>query len=254
EKPTILRELGHFRNLVNAVLRNPDEPLARIALMDEREREQTVVQWNNTATDYPRDLHIHSAFERQAARTPDRTALVFQGEKIPYWRINEDANRLAHYLIKKGVGPGNLVGVSVERSRELTVALLGVLKTGAAYVPLDPSYPLQRLASTLDDTCAECVLSNSEIRNRLPDTIRNLIMLDSEAELIRKESPLNPILDLSSVHRAYVLCTSGSSGKPKGVEGTHRGAMNRMRWMWERYPFEGGEVCCQKTNLGFVDS
>src|SRR6202521_416107 len=257
EKQTILRELGHFRNLVNAVLKNPDEPLARIALMDEREREQTVVQWNNTASDYPRDLHIHSAFERQAARTPDATALVFQGEKIPYWRINEDANRLAHYLIKKGVGPGNLVGVSVERSPELTIALLGVLKTGAAYVPLDPSYPLQRLASTLEDTRAECVLSNNGNGKKLPDTVPNLIMLDAEAELIRNESPLNPIMnimELSRVERAYVLYTSGSSGRPKGVEGTHRGAMNRMRWMWERYPFAAGEVCCQKTNVGFVDS
>jgi amino acid adenylation domain-containing protein len=257
EKQTILRELGHFRNLVNAVLKNPDEPVARIALMDDSEREQTVVQWNNTATDYPRDLHIHSAFERQAARTPDATALVFQGKKFPYWRINEDANRLAHYLIKKGVGPGNLVGVSVERSPELTVALLGVLKTGAAYVPLDPSYPLQRLASTLEDTRAECVLSNNGNGKKLPDTVRNLIMLDAEAELIRNESPLNPVMNimgLSRVERAYVLYTSGSSGKPKGVEGTHRGAMNRMRWMWERYPFAAGEVCCQKTNVGFVDS
>jgi len=257
EKQTILRELGHFRNLVNAVLKNPDEPLARIALMDEREREQTVVQWNNTATDYPRDLHIHGAFERQAARTPDRTALVFQGEKIPYWRINEDANRLAHYLVKKGVGPGNLVGVSIERSPELTVALLGVLKTGAAYVPLDPSYPLQRLASTLEDARAECVLSNNGIGKKLPDTVRNLIMLDSEAKPIRNESPLNPVMNImgwSRVERAYVLYTSGSSGRPKGVEGTHRGAMNRMRWMWERYPFKAGEVCCQKTNVGFVDS
>ena len=253
EKQTILRELGHFRNLVNAVLKNPDEPLARIALMDDREREQTVVQWNNTATDYPRDLHIHSAFERQAARTPDATALVFQGKKIPYWRINEDANRLAHYLIKKGVGPGNLVGVSVERSPELTVALLGVLKTGAAYVPLDPSYPLQRLASTLEDTRAECVLSNNGIGKKLPDTVRNLIMLDAEAELIRNESPLNPVMNimgLSRVERAYVLYTSGSSGRPKGVEGTHRGAMNRMRWMWERYPFRGGGSLLPEDECG----
>src|SRR6202521_953448 len=262
EKQTILRGLGHFRNLVNAVLKNPDEPVARIALMDDQEREQTVVQWNNTATDYPRDLHIHTAFERQAARTPDSTALVFQGKKFPYWRINEDANRLAHYLIKKGVGLGNLVGVSVEGSPELTVALLGVLKTGAAYVPLDPSYPLQRLASTLEDTRAECVLSNNGNGKKLPDTVRNLIMLDGHAELIRNESPLNPvipikgvpIMGLSRVERAYVLYTSGSSGRPKGVEGTHRGAMNRMRWMWERYPFEAAEVCCQKTNVGFVDS
>jgi len=254
EKQTILRELGHFRNLVNAVLKNPDELVARIPLMDDWERKQTVVQWNNTATDYPRDLHIHTAFERQAARTPGATALVFQGKKFPYWRINEDANRLAHHLIRKGVGPGNLVGVSVERSPELTVALLGVLKTGAAYVPLDPSYPLERLALTLEDTRAECVLSNNGISKRLPDTVHNLVVLDSEAEAIRDESPHNPSVELSGVQRAYVLYTSGSSGKPKGVEGTHRGAMNRMRWMWERYPFEAGEVCCQKTNVGFVDS
>jgi amino acid adenylation domain-containing protein len=254
EKQTILRELSHFRNLVNAVLKNPDELVARIPLMDDGEREQTVVRWNDTAADYPGDLHIHTAFERQAARTPDSTALVFQGKKFSYWRINEDANRLAHHLIKKGVGPGSLVGVSVERSPELAVALLGVLKTGAAYVPLDHSYPLQRLASTLDDTRAECVVSNNGIRNKLPDTVRNLITLDADAELIRNESSLNPVLDFSGVHRAYVLYTSGSSGKPKGVEGTHRGAMNRMRWMWERYPFEAGEVCCQKTNVGFVDS
>src|SRR6202158_5261718 len=254
EKQTILRERGHSRNLVNVVLKNPDVPVARIPLMDDGEREQTVVQWNNTAADYPGDLHIHAAFERQAARTPDSTALVFQGKKFPYWRINEDANRVAHYLIKKGVGPGSLVGVSVERSPELTVALLGVLKTGAAYVPLDHSYPLQRLTSMLEDTRAECVVSNNGIGKKLPDTVRNLITLDADAELLRNESPLNPILDLSNVRRAYVLYTSGSSGRPKGVEGTHRGAMNRMRWMWERYPFEAGEVCCQKTNVGFVDS
>ncbi|HKB97973.1 MAG TPA: amino acid adenylation domain-containing protein, partial [Terriglobales bacterium] len=254
EKQTLLRKLCHFRNLVNAVLKNPDEPLARILIMDDWEREQTVVQWNKTAVDYPGDPHIHSAFERQAARTPDSTALVFQGEKFSYWQINEDANRLAHYLIKKGVGPGSLVGVSFERSPEMTVAILGVLKAGAAYVPFDRSYPMQRLTSMLEDTRAECVLSNNGIRKKLPDKVCNLILLDADAELIRNESPLNPLLDLSSVKSAYVLYTSGSSGKPKGVEGTHRGAMNRMRWMWERYPFEEGEVCCQKTNLGFVDS
>jgi amino acid adenylation domain-containing protein len=254
EKQTVLRKLRHFRNLVTAVLKNPDEPLARISLMDEPEREQTLVQWNDTGADHPRDLHIHTAFERQAARTPDSTAIVFQGKKFSYRRVNEDANRLAHYLIKKGVGPGTLVGVSFERSPEMTVAILGVLKTGAAYVPFDHSYPLQRLTSMLEDTHAECVLSNNGIRNKLPETVRNLITLDSDAELIRNESPLNPIVDLSSVQRAYVLYTSGSTGRPKGVEGTHRGAMNRMRWMWERYPFEEGEVCCQKTNLGFVDS
>src|SRR5205807_764740 len=202
----------------------------------------------------PRSLDVHTACGGQGAHRPGETPLVSQGKKFPYWRIKEDANRLAHHLIRKGVGPGNLVGVSVERSPELTVALLGVLKTGAAYVPLDPSYPLERLALTLEDTRAECVLSNNGNSKRQPDTIHNRVVLDSEAEAIRDESPHNPSVELSGVQRAYVLYTSGSSGKPKGVEGTHRGAMNRMRWMWERYPFEAGEVCCQKTNVGFVDS
>src|ERR1700686_1593430 len=116
EKETILSQISHFRNLVHAVLKNPDQPLARIALMDSREREQVLTQWNNTASDYPRELHIHTAFERQAADTPDSTALVHQGKKFSYWKINEDANILSHYLMKKGVGPGSLVGVSFERS------------------------------------------------------------------------------------------------------------------------------------------
>jgi non-ribosomal peptide synthetase component F/acyl carrier protein len=254
EKETILSQISHFRNLVHAVLKNPDQSLAGIALMDSREREQVLIQWNNTASDYPRELHIHTAFEQQAANTPDSTALIHQGKKFSYWKINEDANRLAHYLMKKGVGRGSLVAVSFERSPDLTVALLGVLKTGAAYVPLDHSYPADRLTSMLEDTNAECVLSLSGLRNRLPGTLHNLILLDIEAELIANESPLNPAAVLTQADRAYVLYTSGSSGRPKGVEGTHRGAINRMQWMWERYPFQAGEVCCQKTNVGFVDS
>jgi amino acid adenylation domain-containing protein len=254
EKETILRQISHFRNLVLSVLKNPDEPLARISLMDDSEREQLLVQWNDTDTQYQRDLHIQTAFESQVARRPDSVALLYQGKKFSYRQINEDANRLAHYLMKKGVGPGSLVGVSLERSPDLTVALLGVLKTGAAYVPLDHSYPADRISSMVEDTEAQCVISHSGIRSKLPDAVRNLVTLDVEGDLIRKESALNPILDLSSVDRAYVLYTSGSSGRPKGVEGTHRGAMNRMQWMWERYPFQAGEVCCQKTNVGFVDS
>jgi amino acid adenylation domain-containing protein len=253
EKRTILRQLTHFRNLIRAVLKNPDEPLARIPLMDSSEREQTVVRWNRTAVDDRTD-HIHAAFERQAARTPDAAALFFDGREFSYRRINEDSNRLAHHLIKKGVGPGSIVGVCLDRSPETTVALMGVLKTGAAYVPLDPSYPTQRLGSMIEDTEAEYVVCTNTIANRLPESICKLVMLDSDAELIQNESSLNPAVDAANAQLAYVLYTSGSSGRPKGVEGTHRGAINRMRWMWERYPFAAGEVCCQKTNVGFVDS
>ena len=254
EKQTIVRKMAHFRNLVRAVLKNPDERISQISLMDDRERDQIIKQWNDTGVSYPRGLPIQAAFEHQAARTPDKAALIVQGKKISYRQVNEDANRLAHFLIRKGVRPGGLVAVSIERSPELTVAILAVLKTGAAYVPLDHSYPQQRLAFMLEDTRPKCVLTNNGIRSKLPDVISKLIVLDSETEVLNSEATSNPAVDLSGVQCAYVLYTSGSSGKPKGVEGTHGGALNRFQWMWERYPFEAGEVCCQKTSLGFVDS
>ena len=253
EKPTILRTLGHFRNLIHAALKNPDQLLSEMPLMNPGEREQILVEWNDTAADYP-SVPLHAAFEAEAARTPKSIALRFQGAELNYRDVNERSNQLAHYLTKKGLGPGMLAGVSIERSPEMVVALLATLKSGAAYVPLDPSYPIERLGFMVEDAQVTCVVTNKEIRKRLPDRVRNVIELDSEAELIDKESPHNPSLDLSGIERGYVLYTSGSSGQPKGVEGTHAGAINRMRWMWERYPFEAGEVCCQKTNLGFVDS
>src|SRR5712672_2983646 len=136
----------------------------------------------------------------------------------------------------------------------MVIALLAVIKTGAAYLLLDPFYPEDRLRFMVEDAHVACVVTQNGTRNKLPEQLRNVIAMDSDAELIRNESPRSLSLDLPDVERAYVLYTSGSSGGPKGVEGTHEGAINRFRWMWERYPFEAGEVCCQKTNLGFVDS
>jgi amino acid adenylation domain-containing protein len=254
EKQTILRKLGHFRNLVSCVLENPDQLLSQIPLMDAGEREQIVVESNNTPAEYPRALLIHTAFELQAASRPKSPALRFQGMELSYQHLNEEANRLAHYLIKKGVGPGMLVGVCVERCPEMVVALLAALKTGAAYVPLDPTYPEERLSFMIEDARLGCVITRHGIQKKLPTSVPTVIALDSEAEVIRNESPHNPSLKLTGIQRAYVIYTSGSSGRPKGVEGTHRGAINRFWWMWERYPFQAGEVCCQKTNLGFVDS
>jgi amino acid adenylation domain-containing protein len=222
--------------------------------MNASEREQIVVEWNDTAAENPRVLPIHTAFELQATSIPKSTALRVQGTELSYQNLNEEANRLAHYLIKKGVGPGMLVGVCVERCPEMVVALLAVLKTGAAYVPLDPSYPEERLSFMIEDARLGCVVTRNGIQKRLPTSVPTAIALDSEAALIRNEPLHNPSLELNGVQRAYVIYTSGSSGRPKGVEGTHRGAINRFWWMWERYPFEAGEVCCQKTNLGFVDS
>jgi amino acid adenylation domain-containing protein len=254
ERTTILRTIAHFRNLVNAALVNPDQLLSDMHLMDPAERERILLEWNDTAASDLPSHRIHSAFELQASSKPNSTALRFQDRELTYREVNERSNQLARYLMKKGAEPGSLVGVSIERSPEMVIALLAALKTGAAYLPLDPSYPEDRLRFMVEDAHVACVVTQNGTRNKLPDQLRNVIALDSEAELIRNESPRRLSLDLPDVERAYVLYTSGSSGGPKGVEGTHGGAINRFRWMWERYPFEAGEVCCQKTNLGFVDS
>ncbi len=254
EASTIQRMLRHFERLLNAAVENPDQAVAKIPLMSPEEREQVVVEWNRTAADYPRDLTIPSAFERQVERTPDATALLFAGKKWSYRQLNDEANRLAHRLIEKGVGVGSLVGVCVERSAEMVMALLGVLKTGAAYVPLDPAYPAERLKFLVEDASLSCVVTRSSLQNFLPDNVREVVVCDGDSSDAAGKPTTNPSRSIGSGERAYVIYTSGSTGTPKGIEGTHRASMNRFYWMWRTYPFKAGEVCCQKTNLGFVDS
>jgi amino acid adenylation domain-containing protein len=254
ESATIRRMLGHFENLLSAVVVNPDLDLAKIVIMSVQERQQVLMDWNQTATDYSRDVPLHRTFESQVNRSPEGTAFLSAGRKWSYRQLNDEANRLADLLVEKGVRPGSLVGVFLERSAEMVAALLSVLKAGAAYVPLDPAYPLERLRFLIDDASLCCIVTHSSIKNRLPDNARNVVAFDTEGDGLSGEPTTNPSIFVSSDQRAYVIYTSGSTGKPKGVEGTHRGAMNRFSWMWRSYPFQAGEVCCQKTNLGFVDS
>jgi amino acid adenylation domain-containing protein len=254
DRLTIRRMLNHFQNLLNAAVKNPDLPLPEIPLMSAQERHQVLVEWNDTTADYARDLSIHEAFEQQVVRSPDSTALLFKGKKFSYQQVNEDANRLAHHLIKRGLQPGALVGIALQRSAEMVVALLAVLKAGAAYVPLDPSYPIERLTFMLQDSGVWGVVTISDIKEKLRHQMSNVVAADADGELVGTEPANNPASSRDSGQRAYIIYTSGSSGTPKGVEGTHRAAVNRFAWMWRTYPFQAGEVCCHKTNLGFVDS
>jgi len=252
EQATIRRMLEHFENLLRAAADNPDLRIAELEIMSAQERAQVLTEWNRTAADYPRNLTIPQAFENQADRTPDATALICQEEQWSYRELNEAAKRLAHVLVRRGVGCDSLVGVFLERSPEMVAALLGILKTGAAYVPLDPSYPAERIRLLAEDAGLAAVVSHSLVEHLLPDG-KNVVLVDDE-ELLRLESPRNVAAAISSEERAYVIYTSGSTGLPKGVEGTHRACLNRFSWMWRAFPFQKGEVCCQKTNLGFVDS
>jgi amino acid adenylation domain-containing protein len=253
EQATMRRMLGHYANLVRAALDNPDCAIAELPMMDEWERTQVLHEWNRTSAEYPRDVTIHQAFEQQAEETPDNTAFLFEGKRWTYRNINVEANRLAHVLVSKGIGPSSLVGVLMERSPEMVVALLGVLKAGAAYVPLDYSSPVDRISLMLEDASVAGVVVQEHLRDRLPDGVRTVVVLDKDEQLRR--APTSNIAGRDSAEQlAYVIFTSGSTGIPKGVQGLHRASMNRFTWMWRNYPFQRGEVCCQKTNLVFVDS
>ncbi len=271
----IERMAGHFQTLLEAIVADPDQSIATVPILTEAERHQILVEWNDTAAEYPKDKCIHELFEEQVERTPEAIALEFEAEEITYRELNQGANQLAHYLIGLGVGPETLVGICVERSIEMVVGLLGTLKAGGAYVPLDPAYPKERLRFMLDDTQVAVLLTQEKLvedrgwrpvvstvegtedgdpRSSMLDPRLQVVYLDRDLPMIVQHSSENRTMAVGSDNPAYVIYTSGSTGIPKGVIGTHRGAVNRFAWMWVRFPFESNEKCCVKTSLNFVDS
>lgn len=197
---------------------------------------------------------IHGLFERQVERTPESVAVSFGHHRLIYAELNRRANQLAHYLRSYGVGTESLVGICVERSLDMIIGLLGILKAGAAYLPLDPTYPKQRLSYMLEDSQLNLLLTQRNISPNLPDHNAKEIYLESDWEAISALDDRNPPNEMSEGNAAYVIYTSGSTGQPKGVIGLHGATINRFDWMWERFPFSPSDVCCQKTNLSFVDS
>ncbi len=253
ERATIATMARHFRQLMESAVASPDAPIAKLSLMSAEEERRVLGEWNRTAEDYPRDLTIQQVFEQQVERSPQATALRHAGRHWSYEQLNRDANRLGHWLAKQGIGPDSRVGICLERSADTVVALLAALKTGATYVPLDPAFPLERLQFMIEDAALACVITHASVRDKLPPDTRKLLVMDVEGSW-RREAGDNLDVSTSSSEVAYVIYTSGSTGNPKGVQGTHRASLNRFAWMWKKYPFHRGEVCCQKTNLGFVDS
>ena len=253
EESTIRRMAGHFAKLIETVVAAPDEKLSRFSLLTTAEVQQ-LAEWNSTSSEYPRELCIHVAFEEQVTRTPNKTAVIDPKSRLSYQELNDLANCLARRLVGKGVRPGALVGVSLNRSVEMVIALLGILKTGAAYVPLDPAYPEQRLEFMVEDSQVNVVVTTPEFADLWQRQRLDMLAFDVESLSAEAEDTSNLSLPLSAESCMYVIYTSGSTGRPKGVEGTHRASMNRFSWMWDRYPFLDGETCCQKTFLGFVDS
>ena len=254
EADMISRLIQHWRTLLEGAAANPGLAVSKLPLLTPSESRQTLVEWNRTRADYPQNATIHQLFDAQCERTPERVALRDANSCLSFRELRERSNQLARFLQKMGAGRRTRVALCVERSLDMVVGLLGILKTGGVYVPLDPSHPIDRMQFEVEDAKATLVVTQSGVLDKFP--IRNIktVTLDTDWHRIARETVDDLSTHVDPGDPAYVLYTSGSSGGPKGVEGTHRGAINRFWWMWERYPFQGGEVCCQKTNLGFVDS
>jgi amino acid adenylation domain-containing protein len=247
----IERLLGHLEVLLEGVVCDPDRRLSELPLLNAVERKQILIEWNDTRVDYPQDVLLHELFEAQVNRTPNAVAIEYDGQRLTYRELNQRANRLAHHLRKLGVRPDALVGVCMERSLELVVALYGVLKAGGAYVPIDPDYPEERIGYMLEDAGLSVLLTQSRIVGRLPACAAKTLCLDDGWEQIAGEDPANLAKVATPANLAYMIYTSGSTGKPKGAMNTHRGICNRLLWMQNQYHLTEADRILQKTPASF---
>ncbi|WP_154585064.1 non-ribosomal peptide synthetase, partial [Burkholderia pseudomallei] len=260
DESTVRRYVTYWCRLLEGMTAGPaNVSVARLPLLDEAERKQVVYEWNATERDYPIEQCIHQLFEAQVDRKPEAIALTFDGQRLGYAELNARANRLAHYLQERGVGPDRLVALCAERGIEMVVGLLAILKAGGAYVPLDPSHPPERLRRMLDDTNPVAVLVDdigadalasfeSHVAARSPR-----VHLSRDIAQWRACSPANPSTPRERAARrlAYVIYTSGSSGEPKGVMNEHRGVVNRLWWMQQTYALDERDAVLQKTPFSF---
>jgi amino acid adenylation domain-containing protein len=236
-------------SLAQALEQAPETPVCSLAVVPEAERELLLHGWNRTERDYPLDQTLAALFEQQVRRTPDATALVSGAESLSYAQLNARANRLAHALIARGVGPDSRVAVCAERGLNMVTALFGILKAGGAYVPLDPAYPGERLQYILQDADPVLLLADAAGRAALGEPATPQLAL--EAALPDTLSAENPERRAQASHLAYVIYTSGSTGKPKGAMNEHRGVVNRLVWMQEAYGLTAADTVLQKTPFGF---
>jgi len=235
EAATIDRLAGHFRNLLAGVVADPSKPLSDLPLLTMGERQQLLVEWNDTHRDYSSAQCLHQLFEAQVERTPDAIALVHEDQRLSYAELNSRANQLAHHLKAQGVGPEVFVGILLERTPEMVVSLLAVLKAGGAYVPVDLEYPAERLSFMLEDARVQVVLTKSRLVGRLPALTAKVLCIDVEEAEIARLRTENPESAVVSENLAYLIYTSGSTGRPKGVAITHRSACVLMCWAREQF-------------------
>jgi len=254
---TVRGMLEHLQVLVEAAIANPDQPVQSLPMISDAERRTVTVDWNATARDYAGPECLHQLFEAQVLRTPDSIAVVDERVQLTYRDLDARSDRLAARLQRMGIGPESLVGIFLERSAELVVGILAVLKAGAAYVPVDPTYPAERIDFMLADGPIPLVLAQQRLVESLRGYAGRVVTIDSAAaDGVNNDTEIGGGLNTPATpdNAAYVLYTSGSTGKPKGVVITHRAICNHIRWMQDDYPMGPEDALLQKTPISFDPS
>jgi amino acid adenylation domain-containing protein len=241
EAATIARMLEHFRVLLEGIVADPDRPVFLLPLLTTDERERMLHQWNSTGKEYSGPRLVHEFFEAQAELTPDNTAVRSEASSLTYAELNRRSNQLAHHLRRLGVGTDVVTGVLMERSVEMMIAVLAILKAGGVYVSLDPTYPDERLRVILDNAQPHVVLLQEHLRRRLRggdggEHAARAVSIDADWPVVARESAQNPVRQSTDEHRTYIIYTSGSTGTPKGVGLPHRSLVNLIHWMREMRP------------------
>ena len=250
---TAERLLRQYRTLLAAALAEPEVPIHDLPLLSASERHQLEVEWNDTATSYPSPFTLVELIARQVAKTPDLPAVIAEEKTLTYRQLDRQAQMLAALLERRGVGPESRVGVLMERSPEMVVALWAILRAGAIYVPLDPSYPAQRVAFMLEDARVSVLLAQRTALDRVPEALRSTVEVLFPDRLLEDQHPgaAAPVVAVHPDHGAYMIYTSGSTGRPKGVINTHRSIVNRLLWMQATYRLGTEDRVLQKTPFSF---
>ncbi|MBD3557662.1 amino acid adenylation domain-containing protein [Planktothrix sp. FACHB-1355] len=249
---TIERMLSSFQTLLDSIIKYEGLSISRLPLVSETELAQNFSKYaQNQSDDIENRFLVHQYFEKQSDLNPHRQAVVFRGESLSYGELEEKANRLANYLRSKGIGVETTVGVCLDRSLDMVIAVLGVVKTGAAYVPLDPEYPAERLKFMLDDSKSEILLTTSKFNGIFADRRDRIIDLDETAGDIEGHSPERPHSAAVPENLFYIIYTSGSTGVPKGAMNIHRGVGNRLLWMQNHYGLDENDKILQMSSFGF---
>ncbi|MHC0062936.1 amino acid adenylation domain-containing protein [Nostoc sp. UIC 10890] len=250
---TIQRMLEQYQNLLEGIVVNPEQRVSELPLLTQTQQ-QLLVEWNQTQKEYSFNQGIHELFAVQVELTPDAVAIQQEDQQLTYRELSDRANQLAHYLQTLGVKPETLVGICIERSLEMIIGLLGILKAGGTYIPLDPSYPQKRLADILEDTQLSILLTQERFQEKLPDYAGKTICLDKDWEIIAGQSTTNPITNVQPHNLAYIIYTSGSTGKPKGVMIEQRSLMNFVISAMHEYGINATDNILQFASLCFDTS